>query len=244
MTERGNAAPQNDSFFPLSFQASPPVILSAAKNLLPHPRHSVPPIVILSLPPCHSERSEESFLPPKAASQRFFGAKLLRMTEREGTPLPRMTASSPVISRRPPVIPRRPPSFRAAPPLSFQASPTVILSGAKNLFSRPPSSCPSRHPVSPVILSLPSFRAAPHCHSESPPPCHSERSEESFLPPKAASQRFFVAPLLRMTEWGKPPPKMTEWGKPLLRMTERGGTPFPRMTASFPVIPRRPPLSF
>ena len=50
-----------------------------------------------------------------------------------------------------------------------------------------------------------------------------------FFRLESIAKRFFVAPLLRMTEEGKPLLRMTERGKPLLRMTERG-KPLLRMT--------------
>ena len=85
MTGSRNAAPQNDSFFPLSFRAFTPVTLSlychserSEESFLQSPSRFVTlsplchserseesslPSPVIPRPLCHSERSEESFLP-------------------------------------------------------------------------------------------------------------------------------------------------------------------------------------
>ena len=80
MTERGETAPQNDNS---------PVILSEAKNLFSRPlSFGASTAVILSLL-CHSERSEESSLPPqKQRPKDSSSLSLLRMTA-EGRAAPR-----------------------------------------------------------------------------------------------------------------------------------------------------------
>ena len=142
--------PQNDREYPLALRipplafrthplvilSTPPlVILSAAKNLFSqaeqserffvamllrmtdgmpcHSAHS--PLSFCALRPCHSERSEESVLPSR--------------TERK------------ILRRYAPQNDRRHAmSFCALPPCHSAHSPLVILSAAKNLFSRPEQS--------------------------------------------------------------------------------------------------------
>ena len=75
------------------------------------------PLVILSTPPCHSERSEESVLPSR------IGREILRHF------VPQNDREYPLALRIPPL------AFRTHPLVMLSTPPLVILSEAKNLFS-------------------------------------------------------------------------------------------------------------
>ena len=137
------------------------------------PCNSERPPVIPSTLPCHSERSEESKMPPlrlgpflrrPTASRSILDSSLCApQNDREDcAPQNDRGDCAPPIA-----IPNLPLQFRV-PPLSFRVPPPDIRSALLS-FRAPP-----------VIPSVPlSFRAPPVIPST---PCHSERSEESKMP--------------------------------------------------------------
>ena len=148
MTERGNAVPQNDSFLPLSFRAAP---------------H------------CHSERSEESFLPSPVILSPSFVILSLPVILSEAKNLPSRPKSS---------VPK---ILRSEAPQNDREGKTAPQNDRVGKTAPQNDRVGKTAPQNDSFLPL-SFRAAPHCHSE--------RSEESFLPsPVILSPSFVILSL-------------------------------------------------